>query len=362
MTSELQELAEHWEHIANVLDDGLHVTSVSMRACDFRSRAVELRAALSRQATPTPEMEELVQWMVQHSFATGHGDKFADLLNSLSWQVAELRSILPARVSEEQRDWRGIRWVDTINASNLAQEIAKHFGHDCETKPCREDEAEEDCGMAWVESKLNDFLLGEPLRRPNIAELEQIIEDHPNAGDVWLKPNGEVLISSHVTASGQASETHGRNYHGYCPDCEEPLSTPTDLTERARKWLKANFVYDEGADADEIASLAAEFQAIQREAILLPSGAFTEKVRELVLAPSFCGISGHFKFQQNGSSCLACQRERTIQRERDERAHHADCDCQKCIIEARLENLANRALDIHTNLKSMVAALRGDGE
>lgn len=35
--------------------------------------------------------EQLAKWMLAHSFATGHGDKFADLLNELSWQVAELR-------------------------------------------------------------------------------------------------------------------------------------------------------------------------------------------------------------------------------------------------------------------------------
>lgn len=32
----------------------------------------------------------------------------------------------------------------------------------------------------------------------------------------------------------------------------------------------------------------------------------------LILQPSFCGVSGHFKFQQNGSSCLMCQREHQI--------------------------------------------------
>jgi len=36
--------------------------------------------------------EQLAQWMVVHSLATGHGDKFADLLNELEWQIAELRT------------------------------------------------------------------------------------------------------------------------------------------------------------------------------------------------------------------------------------------------------------------------------
>ena len=35
--------------------------------------------------------EKLAAWMIEHSFATGHGDTFEDLLKELSWQVAEAR-------------------------------------------------------------------------------------------------------------------------------------------------------------------------------------------------------------------------------------------------------------------------------
>ena len=42
------------------------------------------------------EREQLAQWMIAHSFATGHGDTFADLLKELTWQVAELRKALGA--------------------------------------------------------------------------------------------------------------------------------------------------------------------------------------------------------------------------------------------------------------------------
>lgn len=37
------------------------------------------------------EHEQLADWMIAHSFSTGHGDTFEDLLNELSWQIAELR-------------------------------------------------------------------------------------------------------------------------------------------------------------------------------------------------------------------------------------------------------------------------------
>jgi len=38
-----------------------------------------------------PEVEQLAQWMIAHSFATGHGDTFEDLLKELAWQIEELR-------------------------------------------------------------------------------------------------------------------------------------------------------------------------------------------------------------------------------------------------------------------------------
>ena len=39
--------------------------------------------------------ERLAAWMLEQSFATGHGDTFEDLLNELAWQIAELLSEKP---------------------------------------------------------------------------------------------------------------------------------------------------------------------------------------------------------------------------------------------------------------------------
>lgn len=36
--------------------------------------------------------ERLAAWMIENSFATGHGDTFEDLLRELTWQVAEIRA------------------------------------------------------------------------------------------------------------------------------------------------------------------------------------------------------------------------------------------------------------------------------
>ena len=35
--------------------------------------------------------EKLAAWMIENSFATGHGDTFNDLLKEITWQVQELR-------------------------------------------------------------------------------------------------------------------------------------------------------------------------------------------------------------------------------------------------------------------------------
>lgn len=34
-------------------------------------------------------VEEIAAWMVEHRYATGHGDDVADLLRELEWQAAE---------------------------------------------------------------------------------------------------------------------------------------------------------------------------------------------------------------------------------------------------------------------------------
>ena len=39
----------------------------------------------------TSDKERLAIWMIQHGFATGHGDTLDDLLHEMSWQIAELR-------------------------------------------------------------------------------------------------------------------------------------------------------------------------------------------------------------------------------------------------------------------------------
>lgn len=46
------------------------------------------------------QREKLVRWMVQHGYATGHGDSIEELLFELKWQINERISILAAAERE----------------------------------------------------------------------------------------------------------------------------------------------------------------------------------------------------------------------------------------------------------------------
>jgi len=41
------------------------------------------------QLAATEEREKVARWMIQHSYATGHGDTTEDLLKELEWQIKE---------------------------------------------------------------------------------------------------------------------------------------------------------------------------------------------------------------------------------------------------------------------------------
>ena len=44
---------------------------------------------------PDGEREVVAAWMIEHGFATGHGDTLAGLLSELAWQIDELRGAVP---------------------------------------------------------------------------------------------------------------------------------------------------------------------------------------------------------------------------------------------------------------------------
>ena len=48
------------------------------------------------------ERNKLAQWMIKHSYATGHGDTVEDLLKELEWQVRESERKAFAQIA---KDW-----------------------------------------------------------------------------------------------------------------------------------------------------------------------------------------------------------------------------------------------------------------
>jgi hypothetical protein len=51
----------------------------------------------------TSDKERLAIWMIDHGFATGHGDTLDDLLHELEWQVKELKDQLWSYRKEKVR-------------------------------------------------------------------------------------------------------------------------------------------------------------------------------------------------------------------------------------------------------------------
>jgi len=49
--------------------------------------------------------DEMIDWMMNKGFSTGHGDSVVDLLDELEWQVAEREREACAKIAEEP--WQG---------------------------------------------------------------------------------------------------------------------------------------------------------------------------------------------------------------------------------------------------------------
>ena len=53
------------------------------------------------------ERNKVAQWMIQRSYATGHGDTVEDLLKELEWQVKEAENEACAKVCDDHYGWTG---------------------------------------------------------------------------------------------------------------------------------------------------------------------------------------------------------------------------------------------------------------
>lgn len=63
---------------------------------------------------------------------------------------------------------------------------------------------------------------------------------------------------------------------------------------------------------EQVAELTAQ---VESKAIVRENGSFTPAVYKHVLVAGRCGVSGHFRFQENGGNCLMCQQVESVRRE-----------------------------------------------
>jgi hypothetical protein len=80
---------------------------------DYDHPSLERFAALVAAA----EREKLAQWMIEHGYATGHGDTTEDLLTELDWQADE--RIIKTAAAERERfcsDLRGLHDVHSLQS------------------------------------------------------------------------------------------------------------------------------------------------------------------------------------------------------------------------------------------------------
>ena len=77
------------------------ITHSNDNPCDFRLTTVEQLEHFA-QLVAQAERNKVAQWMLAHSYATGHGDSVEDLLKELEWQVKEAC----AKVAETAEPYR----------------------------------------------------------------------------------------------------------------------------------------------------------------------------------------------------------------------------------------------------------------
>jgi len=84
------QLVERWEQIAEH-GEGTPATDNFYFRCAMERCAAELKATFGTPlAAHDQKMREpLTAWMIENSFATGHGDTVEDLLKELKWQIKE---------------------------------------------------------------------------------------------------------------------------------------------------------------------------------------------------------------------------------------------------------------------------------
>jgi hypothetical protein len=115
------------------------------------------------QPVPAEGAQAVTAEQVQQAYHSAKRDDHWDpevFWNNMAQDInAALAAAPPVTAAPaEPVSWKGVKWRDSIKATDLAAEIALHFAHDCEDSMCGEDADESNCETAWIESKLSDFL------------------------------------------------------------------------------------------------------------------------------------------------------------------------------------------------------------
>jgi hypothetical protein len=76
-----------YERTLDQIDAGIREAVPVASVEKTRERAQEIL----KPQPKSDEREKLAAWMIENSFATGHGDSLEDLLGELTWQVKEMR-------------------------------------------------------------------------------------------------------------------------------------------------------------------------------------------------------------------------------------------------------------------------------
>ena len=79
---------------------------VGTQSTDFLERFAALVAAHER--------EKVAKWMVERSYATGHGDTVEDLLTEIAWQAAERERKACGLIVLDNSDAEGICCTDDV--------------------------------------------------------------------------------------------------------------------------------------------------------------------------------------------------------------------------------------------------------
>jgi len=85
-------------------------------AMELLSNSIVGLAAIKRFAAlvAAHEREKVAKWMVERSYATGHGDTIEDLLTEIDWQAAEREREVCRLIVLDNSDAEGICCTDDV--------------------------------------------------------------------------------------------------------------------------------------------------------------------------------------------------------------------------------------------------------